>query len=106
MIMNQENSNNQLIEIDEIFSEFTNDMRISFYRSYIFIPAKTKGIYVYKHKQKENKIELSKILTIAEDARDIIIQPLLGVYMLIIADYNQGIIMSRMNMTSMVISYS
>ncbi|MDR3547274.1 MAG: hypothetical protein P4M11_03170 [Candidatus Pacebacteria bacterium] len=86
-------------------SEFNDEMKLSVYRDFVFIPAGSKGIYQYKYSADEHRLNFVGTVSLSspsepdQDIRDVTIRDFSGPNeaLIIAADYKRGIVMTRFN---------
>jgi len=77
-----------------LFSGFTGDMRVIMHENYIFIPAGTSGVIMYRYIEDTKRFIHMMAFNDLKDARDVAVKSLVDKkkLLLIVADYEKGLV--------------
>jgi len=85
-----------------LFSGFTGDMRVVMYENYVFIPAGTSGIIMYRYIEEANRFVQMMVFNDLKDPRDVAVKNLVdkNKLLVIVADYEKGLVTFTIDLKS------
>ena len=100
-----------ILRTDGLYKEFTTEMKLSVFKDYIFIPAGINGLYMYQYMTDTRKLRFISQLNFRygtetqPDIRDVAVSSNPnandGELIVILADYNKGIVVSSLYASSL-----
>eukprot|EP00826_Nyctotherus_ovalis_P054775 TRINITY_DN7201_c0_g1_i15.p1 TRINITY_DN7201_c0_g1~~TRINITY_DN7201_c0_g1_i15.p1 ORF type:complete len:407 (-),score=89.65 TRINITY_DN7201_c0_g1_i15:22-1242(-) len=75
IVENQGIAESEVKSIDDSFEEFSEDMKLTMIGDFLLIPAKNKGLYLYRYNAESNLLEHAKTFLEGKNVRDITAKP-------------------------------
>eukprot|EP00826_Nyctotherus_ovalis_P008310 TRINITY_DN12146_c0_g2_i9.p1 TRINITY_DN12146_c0_g2~~TRINITY_DN12146_c0_g2_i9.p1 ORF type:complete len:510 (+),score=126.75 TRINITY_DN12146_c0_g2_i9:83-1612(+) len=94
IIVTKDNETRPIETTYEMFAKFTEEMRMVIYDNYVFIPAGTNGIVLYRYNPAAHILTYVHSFNNMQDARDLAIKPLKdkSELLIVVADYEEGLV--------------